>query len=58
MNCICENRCKDEKSPPNKGFRFNNQRLKDIGIDFAPMSECLYETVKSLQEKQILPVVL
>jgi cinnamoyl-CoA reductase len=55
---MCENRCKEEMSPPNKGFRFKNQRLKDIGIEFAPISECLYETVKSLLEKQILPVVL
>ncbi|KAF3325855.1 cinnamoyl-CoA reductase 2-like protein [Carex littledalei] len=51
-------RCKDEKSPRNKGFIFNNQKLKDMGIEFTPVRECLYETVKSLQEKQILPVVI
>ncbi|KAJ3698387.1 hypothetical protein LUZ61_002092 [Rhynchospora tenuis] len=49
-------RCKDEKSPLNRGFRFSNQKLKDIGMEFAPISKCLSETVKSLQEKQILPV--
>lgn len=58
MKCMCKHRCKDEKSPRNKGFRFNNQRLKDMGVEFTPVKACLYETVKSLQEKQMLPVVL
>ncbi|KAJ3693330.1 hypothetical protein LUZ60_008810 [Juncus effusus] len=51
------NRCKDEKNPMNKGFRFNNRRLKDLGIKFTPVSQCIYETVRSLQDKGILSFI-
>lgn len=50
-------RCKDEVNPPVIGYKFTNQRLKDLGMDFVPVLQCLYETVKSLQEKGMLPVL-
>nr|ANB43570.1 cinnamoyl-CoA reductase 4 [Miscanthus x giganteus] len=50
-------KCKDEVNPPVIGYKFTNQRLKDLGVDFVPVLQCLYETVKSLQEKGMLPVL-
>ncbi|XP_009382856.2 cinnamoyl-CoA reductase 1 [Musa acuminata AAA Group] len=50
-------RCKDEVNPPKKGYRFTNKKLKDLGIQFIPVTQCLLETVKSLQEKALLPIV-
>ena len=47
-------RCKDLVNPPKKGYKFTNQPLKDLGIKFTPVHECLYEAVKSLQEKGFL----
>jgi cinnamoyl-CoA reductase len=44
-------------NPPVIGYKFTNQRLKDLGMDFVPVLQCLYETVKSLQEKGMLPVL-
>jgi len=44
-------------NPPVIGYKFTNQRLKDMGMDFVPVLQCLYETVKSLQEKGMLPVL-
>jgi len=49
-------RCSDEKNPRAKPYIFSNQKLKDLGLEFTPVSQCLYETVKSLQEKGHLPV--
>nr|XP_010910039.1 cinnamoyl-CoA reductase 1 [Elaeis guineensis] len=51
------NKCKDEINPPKKGYKFTNRRLKEMGIEFTPVNQCLYETVKSLQEKGLLPVI-
>ncbi|XP_017259106.1 cinnamoyl-CoA reductase 1 [Daucus carota subsp. sativus] len=49
-------KCSDEVNPRTKPFKFSNQKLKDLGLDFIPVKQCLYETVKSLQEKRHLPV--
>jgi hypothetical protein len=51
---IC--RCSDEKNPRVKPFIFSNQKLKDLGLEFTPVKQCLYDTVKSLQEKGHLPI--
>ncbi|KAF3325854.1 Cinnamoyl-CoA reductase 1 [Carex littledalei] len=51
------NKCKDELNPPKIGYKFTNQRLKDLGIEFTPVRQCLYDTVMSLQEKGLLPIV-
>ncbi|KAL1823153.1 hypothetical protein ACET3Z_009931 [Daucus carota] len=49
-------KCSDEIKPRAKALTFSNQKLKDMGLDFVPVKQCLYETVKSLQEKGQLPV--
>ncbi|KAK7255136.1 hypothetical protein RIF29_28540 [Crotalaria pallida] len=49
-------KCSDEKNPRVKPYIFSNQKLKDLGLEFTPVKQCLYETVKSLQEKGHLPV--
>ncbi|MCD7465820.1 NADPH-cytochrome p450 reductase [Datura stramonium] len=49
-------KCSDETRPRVKPYKFTNQKLKDLGLEFTPVKQCLYETVKSLQEKGHLPV--
>ncbi|XP_076911508.1 cinnamoyl-CoA reductase 1-like [Bidens hawaiensis] len=51
-------KCKDETTPRAKPYKFSNQKLKDLGLEFTPIKQCLYETVKSLQEKGHLAVQL
>ncbi|OAY74135.1 Cinnamoyl-CoA reductase 1 [Ananas comosus] len=50
-------RCSDEINPRKQPYKFSNQRLKDLGLEFTPAMQCLYETVKSLQEKGHLMVM-
>jgi cinnamoyl-CoA reductase len=50
-------KCKDEVNPPAKGYKFTNQKLKDLGMEFVPVLQSIYEMVKSLQEKGLLPVL-
>nr|WAU48312.1 cinnamoyl-CoA reductase [Gloriosa superba] len=50
-------KCSDEVNPRKTGYKFTNQRLRDLGIQFTPVKQCLYDTVKSLQEKGVLPVM-
>jgi len=40
-----------------KPFKFSNQRLRDLGIEFTPLRKSLYETVVCLQQKGHLPVI-
>lgn len=47
---------KDDGKPRAKPYKFSNQKLKDLGLEFTPVKQGLYETVKSLQEKGHLPV--
>ncbi|EOY26038.1 hypothetical protein QUC31_011903 [Theobroma cacao] len=49
-------KCSDEKNPRAKPYEFSNRKLKDLGLEFTPVKQCLYETVKSLQEKGHLPI--
>ncbi|GAU27855.1 hypothetical protein TSUD_114360 [Trifolium subterraneum] len=49
-------RCSDEKNPRVKPHIFSNKKLRDLGLEFTPVSQCLYETVKSLQEQGHLSV--
>jgi cinnamoyl-CoA reductase len=37
-------------------YRFTNQRLRDLGMEFTPVRNSLYETVISLQQKGHLPL--
>lgn len=49
-------KCSDEVKPRAKPYKFTNQKLKDLGLEFTPVKQCLYDTVKCLQEKGHLPV--
>ncbi|CAF2115099.1 unnamed protein product, partial [Brassica napus] len=48
-------KCKDEKNPRAKPYKFTNQKIKDLGLEFTSTKQSLYDTVKSLQEKGHLP---
>lgn len=50
-------KCSDESKPRVKPYKFSNQKLKDLGLEFTAVKQCFYETVKSLQEKGHLPIV-
>ncbi|XP_047316928.1 cinnamoyl-CoA reductase 1 [Impatiens glandulifera] len=50
------NKCKDNGKPRVKPYKFSNQKLKDIGLEFTSVKQSLYETVKSLQDKGHLPL--
>ncbi|KAK7294014.1 hypothetical protein RJT34_16897 [Clitoria ternatea] len=49
-------KCSDEKNPRVKPYIFSNQKLKDLGMKFTPVKQCVYETVTNLQENGHLPV--
>lgn len=55
VSCV-KFRCSDEIKPRVKPYKFSNQKLKDLGLEFTPVKQCLYETVKNLQEKGHLPL--
>ncbi|KQK01290.1 hypothetical protein BRADI_3g54950v3 [Brachypodium distachyon] len=48
-------KCQVDGEPMAKPYRFSNQRLKDLGLEFTPLRESLYETVMSLQQYGHLP---
>lgn len=48
-------KCSDEVKPRVKPYKFSNQKLRDLGLEFTPAKQSFYETVKSLQEKGHLP---
>ncbi|KAL6861913.1 hypothetical protein ACP4OV_017613 [Aristida adscensionis] len=50
-------RCSDEVNPRKQPYKISNQRLRELGLEFTPAAQCLYETVVSFQEKGILPVL-
>ncbi|KAJ7954149.1 Cinnamoyl-CoA reductase [Quillaja saponaria] len=50
-------KCSDEKIPKAKPYNFSNQKLKDLDMEFTPVKQCMYDTVKSLQEKGHLPIL-
>ena len=50
-------RCSDEVNPRKQPYKFSNQKLRDLGLEFRPVSQSLYDTVKNLQEKGHLPVL-
>lgn len=49
-------KCSDEVNPRAKSLNFSNQKLKSLGFEFTAVKQCLYDTVKSLQQKGHLPV--
>nr|ALG76007.1 cinnamoyl-CoA reductase [Miscanthus floridulus] len=50
-------RCSDEVNPRKQPYKLSNQKLRDLGLEFRPVSQSLYDTVKNLQEKGHLPVL-
>ena len=48
--CCWRGRFEDDGKPMVKPYKFSNQRLKDLGLEFTPLRESLYETVLSLQQ--------
>ncbi|PIA48431.1 hypothetical protein AQUCO_01400787v1 [Aquilegia coerulea] len=44
-------KCSDEVKPRAKPYKFSNQKLKDLGLEFITVKQSLYESVKNLQEK-------
>ncbi|CAK9186826.1 unnamed protein product [Ilex paraguariensis] len=49
-------KCSDETKPRAKAYKFSNLKLKDLGLEFTSVKQCLYDTVRSLQEKGHLPL--
>ncbi|KAK8463477.1 hypothetical protein SEVIR_1G367500v4 [Setaria viridis] len=50
-------KCEDDGKPMAKPYRFSNQRVKDLGMEFTPLKKSLYEAVVSMQKKGHLPVI-
>ncbi|KAF0911434.1 hypothetical protein E2562_008308 [Oryza meyeriana var. granulata] len=50
-------RCSDEVNPRKQPYKMSNKKLQDLGLQFIPVSDSLYATVKSLQVKGHLPVL-
>ncbi|WCJ40392.1 NAD(P)-binding Rossmann-fold superfamily protein [Euphorbia peplus] len=49
-------KCKDEKNPRAKPYKFSNNKLKELGLEFTPVKQSLYDTVKCLQDMGHLPL--
>ncbi|KAF8701433.1 hypothetical protein HU200_033598 [Digitaria exilis] len=47
--------CKGGAGETVKGCRFSSRRLAELGVGVTPASLCLYDTVTSLQVKDLLP---
>ncbi|XP_037455847.1 cinnamoyl-CoA reductase 1-like [Triticum dicoccoides] len=52
-------KCEDDGKPMARPYRFSNQRLRDLGLEFTPLRQTLYDTVVSLQQQGhlLLPAV-
>jgi cinnamoyl-CoA reductase len=50
-------RYEDDGKPMVKPYKFSNQRLKDLGLEFTPLKKSVYEAVVSMQKKGHLPVI-
>lgn len=49
-------RCSDEVNPRKQPYKISNQRLRELGLEFTPAAQALYDTVVCFQEKGILPL--
>ncbi|KAH9309233.1 hypothetical protein KI387_037144, partial [Taxus chinensis] len=47
-------KCSDEENPREVAYKFSNQKLRELGLSFTPMKECLDDTVISLKNKGFL----
>ncbi|KAF8694541.1 hypothetical protein HU200_038164 [Digitaria exilis] len=50
-------KCEDDINPRARPYKFSNQRLKDLGLEFTPLEKSLYEAVICMQQKGHLPVM-
>ncbi|CAL5020156.1 unnamed protein product [Urochloa decumbens] len=50
-------KCEDDGKAMAKPYKFSNQRLKDLGLEFTPLKKSLYEAVVCMQKKGHLPVI-
>ncbi|KAF7081269.1 hypothetical protein CFC21_085231 [Triticum aestivum] len=48
----------DDGKPMAREYRFSNQKLGDLGLEFTDMRTSLYETVISLQHRGHVPVIV
>ncbi|XP_059073770.1 cinnamoyl-CoA reductase 1-like [Cryptomeria japonica] len=48
-------KCSDEVNPRKVGYKFSNQKLKELGLSFTLIKQCLADTVGSLRDKGFLP---
>ncbi|KAF7081265.1 hypothetical protein CFC21_085227 [Triticum aestivum] len=49
-------KCEDDGKPTAKPYKFSNLRLRELGLEFTPLRQSLYETVTCLQKKGHLPL--
>ncbi|EAZ42146.1 hypothetical protein OsJ_26710 [Oryza sativa Japonica Group] len=49
--------CKGDAGETAEGCRFSSRKLAELGVAVMPASQCLYDTVVSLQDKGLLPFV-
>ncbi|XP_010557405.1 PREDICTED: cinnamoyl-CoA reductase 1-like [Tarenaya hassleriana] len=49
-------KCSDEKNPRVKPYKFSNDKIRELGLEFVPVRQSLYDTVRSLQEMGHLPL--
>jgi cinnamoyl-CoA reductase len=54
--CWRGGRCSDEVNPRKQPYKISNQRLRELGLEFTPAAQALYDTVVCFQEKGILPL--
>ncbi|KAF0901125.1 hypothetical protein E2562_038034 [Oryza meyeriana var. granulata] len=50
-------RCKGDAGETAEGCRFSSRKLAELGVAVTPASQCLYDTVVSLQDNGLLPFV-
>nr|CAB3480905.1 unnamed protein product [Digitaria exilis] len=50
-------KCEDDSKPRERPYKFSNQRLKDLGLEFTPLEKSLYEAVICMQKKGHLPII-
>jgi cinnamoyl-CoA reductase len=43
-------------NPRKQPYKISNQRLRELGLEFTPAAQALYDTVVCFQEKGILPL--
>ncbi|GLJ18250.1 hypothetical protein SUGI_0322800 [Cryptomeria japonica] len=48
-------KCSDQENPRKVAYKFSNQKLRELGLSFTPIKDCLTDTVASLRDKGFLP---